>query len=236
MLSEISEEYLECIFDLTLKGGSAKTSDIAVAMKIAPASATEMVQKLAGEEYLVYEKYQGVTLTSKGLKIAKKIKRRHRLLERFLVDVVGVKHPASSHEEACRLEHVISDDSECMICQLTNNPKFCPDGDPIPVCEEQDCPSCISKPPISLKDLKEGEGGRIAFLKCEEPNNIRRLISMGFVPGRDVMVEEHTPIGGPILVKLQDSRIALAKEYADLVLIDKDDRKPKTARKSKSSG
>jgi len=232
MLSEISEEYLECIFDLTLKGEPAKTTDIAVALKIAPASATEMVQRLAAEHYLVYEKYQGATLTSKGLKIAKKIKRRHRLLERFLVDVVGVKQPRG-HEEACRLEHVISDDSECMICQLTNNPKFCPDGDPIPVCEEQDCPSCISKPPISLKDLKEGEGGRIAFLKCEEPTNIRRLISMGFVPGRDVMVEERTPIGGPILVKLQDSRIALAKEYADLVLIDKDERKS-TARRSKS--
>jgi len=235
MLSEISEEYLECIFDLTFKGEPAKTSDIAVALKIAPASATEMVQKLAGEHYLVYEKYQGVTLTSKGFKIAKKIKRRHRLLERFLVDVVGVKHP-SSHEEACRLEHVISDDSECMICQITNNPKFCPDGDPIPVCEEQDCPNCISRPPISLKDLKEGEGGRIAFLKCEEATNIRRLISMGFVPGRDVLVEEHTPIGGPILVKLQDSRIALAKEYADLVLIDKDDRVAKAGRRSKKSG
>jgi DtxR family transcriptional regulator, Mn-dependent transcriptional regulator len=234
MLSEISEEYLECIFDLTLKGEAAKTSDIAVALKIAPASATEMIQKLAGERYLVYEKYQGVTLTSKGLKIAKKIKRRHRLLERFLVDVVGVKHP-SSHEEACRLEHVISDDSECMICQITNNPKFCPDGDPIPVCEEQDCPNCISKPPISLRDLKEGEGGRIAFLKCEEPTNIRRLISMGFVPGRDVSVEEHTPIGGPILVKLQDSRIALAWEYADLILIDKDERAAKV-RRSKKSG
>ncbi len=235
MLSEISEEYLECIFDLTLKGEPAKTSDIAVALKIAPASVTEMVQRLAAERYLMYEKYQGVRLTSKGLKIAKKIKRRHRLLERFLVDVVGVKHPGS-HEEACRLEHVISDDSECMICQMTNNPKFCPDGDPIPVCEDGDCPNCISNPPVSLKDLKEGEGGRIAFLKCEEPTNIRRLISMGFVPGREVQVEEHTPVGGPILVKLQDSRIALAKEFADLVLIDKDDRKAKSVRRSKSSG
>ena len=235
MLSEISEEYLECIFDLTLKGEPAKTSDIAVALKIAPASVTEMVQRLAAEHYLVYERYQGVKLTSKGLKIAKKIKRRHRLLERFLVDVVGVKHP-SSHEEACRLEHVISDDSECMICQMTNNPKFCPDGDPIPVCEDQDCPNCISKPPVSLKDLKEGEGGRIAFLKCDEPTSIRRLISMGFGPGREVQVEERTPIGGPILVKLQDSRIALAKEFADLILIDKDGRKSRSVRRSKSSG
>jgi len=221
MLSEISEEYLERIFELTIDGEPAKTTDIASSLEVAPATVTEMLQKLASKNYLNYEKYKGVTLTDKGMKVAKRIKRRHRLLERFLVDVVGVKR-SEGHEEACRLEHVISEESERKICQMTNNPKFCPDGDPIPECEDGDCTGCLSAPSVPLLELMEGESGEITHLKCEDPVRIRRLISMGFVPGRRVKMEERVPMGGPLLVNLEEDRIALAKDYAVLVMVQKE--------------
>ena len=219
MPTEIEEEYLETIYELTERGQAiAKTSEIAAKMNLSPASVTEMVQRLANSGYLDYKKYKGATLTVDGLRIARHIKRKHRLLERFLVDVLGVKKE-KSHEEACRLEHGISEDSERMICQLTNNPQYCPDGDPIPECVDKQCPQCRGLPSVRLGELHEGESGEITHLKGEEASSIRRLISMGFVPGRTVTMEEHAPMGGPLLVRLQDSRVALAKDYADLVLV-----------------
>ena len=221
MPSEIAEEYLEAIYDLTQEGQAAKTNDIAAKMALSPASVTEMVQRLASEGYLSYERYRGATLTDEGLRIAKRIKRKHRLLERFLVDVLGAKKD-EFHEEACRLEHVISDESEKRICQLTNNPKFCPDGEPIPECEDEDCAHCLNQSSISLQEMSEGEGGEITHLKCEDSARIRRLISMGFVPGRKVTLEERVPMGGPLLVKMEECRVALAKEYADLIMVQRE--------------
>jgi DtxR family Mn-dependent transcriptional regulator len=220
MLSEIAEEYLECVFELTERGEPAKTSEIAASLKVAPATVTEMIQKLAAEHYLNYEKYKGVMLTDKGMKVARRMKRKHRLVERFFYDIVGAKR-RESHEEACRLEHVISDESERKICQMTNNPKFCPDGDPIPACEDGDCANCLSGVPMPLLELAEGENAEITHLKCEDSAKIRRLISMGFVPGTQVSIEEHLPMGGPVLVQLHESRIALAKDYANLIMVQK---------------
>lgn len=218
MPNETTEEYLEAVYDLTEDGSVAKTNQIAEKMHVAPATATEMVQRLSSEGYLFYEKYKGAVLTEKGMRIARKIKRKHRLLERFLVDVLGAKRN-EYHEEACRLEHFISDESEKRICQITNNPRFCPDGDPIPECEDQDCPGCKSCLSVPLLEMDEGESGEITHLKCDDSARIRRLISMGFVPGRELTLEERVPMGGPLLVRLEDCRIALAKEYADMVMV-----------------
>jgi DtxR family transcriptional regulator, Mn-dependent transcriptional regulator len=218
MSSEIAEEYLEAVYDLTLNGGTAKTNEIADRMQVSPASATEMIQRLSAEGYLYYERYKGASLTDKGEKVARKIKRKHRLLERFLVDVLGAKRE-EIHDEACRLEHVISDESERRICQMTNNPRFCPDGDPIPECEDGDCSMCQNRPFLPLMEMREGQSGEITHLKCEDTNRIKRLISMGFVPGRSLTLEERVPMGGPLLVRMEECRVALAKEYADLVMV-----------------
>jgi DtxR family Mn-dependent transcriptional regulator len=230
MVSENIEEYLECIWELTQRGSVAKTTDIASELKVSPASVTEMVQKLAEEGYVVYEKYKGVTLTEEGTRIGSKIKRRHRLLERFLVDILGVSNE-KSHEEACRLEHTISDVSEKSLCQMMNNPQTSPKGKPIPRCENS-CLDCVGEPTISMSMLKVGEAGLITHLKCTESAKVRRIISMGFVPGRKVCVEEELPMGGPFLVSVEDSRIALAREYAALVFVQKDGTCGKEKRKA----
>ncbi|MGD1060465.1 MAG: metal-dependent transcriptional regulator [Methanomassiliicoccales archaeon] len=218
MPSEFVEEYLECIFELTEKTGIAKTSEIADAMKVSPASVTEMLQRLAADDFIEYERYKGAKLKPEGMDVARKIKRKHRLLERFLVDIVG-QDKAESHEEACRLEHVVSDESVKAICQLTNNPKFCPDGEPIPECDEKECARCDTEPTVPLADLSEGDEGSIVCLRGTEPKGLRRLISMGFVPGRSVAVEERTPMGGPVLVRIGRTRIALATEYTEQVQV-----------------
>ncbi|MBM4237781.1 MAG: metal-dependent transcriptional regulator [Euryarchaeota archaeon] len=216
MASENVEEYLECVFDLTQNGFPAKTSDIATCLKVSPASVTEMVQRLSDLGFLEYEKYKGATLTEKGMEVAVRIKRKHRLLESFLVRILGMRR-GESHEEACRLEHTLSDESERRICQMMNNPQVCPDGKPIPQCDRE-CKLCESEPSMPLSELENGEVGVITHLRCEEsPAKIRRLISMGFVPGRRILVEEEVPVGGPFIIKLDECRIAIGKEYASIV-------------------
>jgi len=208
---------LACIYDLSKEGGAVKTSAIASRLHVAPASVTEMLQKLAADGYLDYEKYKGAVLTREGRRLAERIKRKHRLLERFLVDVLGMRKERS-HEEACRLEHTVSDESAERLCQMMNNPQICPDGDPIPQCKDK-CRECEGAPSIPLPELKEGDRGIITHLKCENPDRIRRLISMGFVPGRWVTLEEQVPMGGPLLIAMEDTRIALGKDYARLVQV-----------------
>jgi len=216
MVSENVEEYLECIWELSQKNVPVKTKDISDKMKVSPASVTEMMQRLADMGYVQYEKYKGVTLTDSGNVIGTKIKRKHRLMERFLVDVIGLKKEAS-HEEACRMEHTLSDESERRICQMMNNPQTCPDGDPIPKCDD-DCSLCVSEPSLPLADIPKGERGVITHLKCEDTAKMRRIIAMGFVPGRTVCcVEDKLPMGGPLLLNVQDTKIALARDYATLV-------------------
>lgn len=215
MVSENVEEYLECIWELSQKNTPVKTKDMAEKMNVSPASVTEMMQRLAEMGYVNYERYKGVTLTESGNKIGAKIKRKHRLMERFLVDVIGLKKE-ESHEEACRMEHNLSDESERRICQMMNNPKTCPDGDPIPECDD-DCTLCASEPSISLSDIPKGETGVITHLKCDDTAKMRRIIAMGFVPGRSVCVEDKLPMGGPLLLNIQDTKIALARDYATYV-------------------
>jgi len=167
--------------------------------------------------YIVYEKYKGVTLTEEGRRIGSTIKRRHRLLERFLVDILGIDKE-KSHEEACRLEHMLSEESEQRISEIMNHPTTCPDGDPIPAMD-QICKVRPQKESVALSDLAEGSEGVISHLRCDDSSKIRRIIAMGFVPNRCLSIEERLPRNGPVLVKVGDSRVALAKDYADLVYV-----------------
>lgn len=124
------EEYLETILYVTKGNGMAKTSEIAEELGVSPSSVTEMIRKLSDEGYVKYMPYYGVTLTEKGTREASKMKRRHRLLEKFLVDFLKMDKD-DAHREACKLEHVISDDVERRFCLMMDHPKKCPDGNPI---------------------------------------------------------------------------------------------------------
>jgi|GEM_PF-3677704 Mn-dependent transcriptional regulator len=90
-LSENAEEYLEVLYKLSLKERPVKTTKISNMLNISPASVTQMIKKLEKEGYVNYSPYKGVTLTEEGYKIASNITRKHRLLERFLHDVLKIK-------------------------------------------------------------------------------------------------------------------------------------------------
>ncbi|MBI4361781.1 MAG: metal-dependent transcriptional regulator [Euryarchaeota archaeon] len=125
------EEYLETILYLVKKHNApAKTNDIAAELKVSPPSVTEMMQKLAREGLVVYKPYYGVTFTLEGRRLADKIKRRQGVLEKFLVDTLGLD-PDRAHDEVCRMEHGVSDEVLERLCTFLGHPDACPDGHPI---------------------------------------------------------------------------------------------------------
>lgn len=130
-LSENVEMYLETIYALTESGSLARTRDIAAEWKVSQPSATEMVQKLAHQGYLHYEPYKGASLTPEGLVIGRSVIRKHRLFERFLVEIVGV--PVEEAEDAaCSLEHHVHPVMERWACEKLGHPTRSLHGAPIP--------------------------------------------------------------------------------------------------------
>ncbi|NJJ41483.1 transcriptional regulator MntR [Paenibacillus apii] len=103
------EDYLERIYKLIDEKGYARVSDIAEGLEVHPSSVTKMIQKLDKDEYLIYEKYRGLVLTTKGKKVGKRLVDRHKLLEEFLA-MIGVQEQ-NIYRDVEGIEHHLSWDS-----------------------------------------------------------------------------------------------------------------------------
>ena len=233
MSSDSVEEYLEAIFIFNEKGEPAKTTELARRLKVSPPSVTQMVKRLADEGLVDYEPYKGATLTGKGMALAQKVVRKHRLLERFLHDFLGLRRNRV-HEEACRLEHSLSDEAAAALCKALDKPETCPDdGKPIPPCplDIEDCEQCAEARDregdsfrllTQLSNLKPGEEGVVAFIRggtvaCQ------RLLDMGLTRGTRVRVVNAAPFRGPIEVSVRGSILALGRGLARHVFVEIED-------------
>jgi len=239
-MSISTEEYLEALYTLTQDGKRASTTAISKRLKIAPASVTEMLRKLADRGYVNYSPYQGVTLTHQGFEMAEKMTRKHRLLERFLHDVLRIGND-KVHQEACEMEHALSDEAERALCQTLKAPDKCPDDERvIPPCNLgfSNCNECQKwgtdnlekvgkrqKDIISISKLKENQEGRVAFIRGDN-KVLRRLLDMGLTPGTRINVSRIAPLKGPVEIAVRGSKLALGDEIACNVFVEKSASKP----------
>ncbi len=210
------ENYLLAIWVTSEGRKTARTSDIAAWLKVAPSSVTEMLQKLAEEGYVAYTPYKGVRLTAKGYAMSVRVVRRHCIAERFLTDLVGV--PVEDvHEQAHKLEHAFTDEVEQEICRMLNRPVECPDDNiPIPKCfKPMTCEECIEEGDLLLTGVPKGTKAFVSHLTSEEEATVRRLISMGFKPGLEVGVVD--VVEGVLLVAVEERRVALSIGDASLI-------------------
>jgi len=162
---EFEDEYLEMMYQFFEKDPDARvrTGDLAEALRVTPASTTEMVQRLASKGFIDYLPYKGSILTEKGLIHGKKMKRRHRLAE-VLLDHLPFN--GNQHATACRLEHAIDDDLEVALTLYLNNPEVDPSGTPIPTMSE-DIESRVNSTMVGMKklnQLKDGESSKIKVI------------------------------------------------------------------------
>jgi Mn-dependent DtxR family transcriptional regulator len=128
------EDYLKAIYAFERDGHAAATNDIAQRLSIAPASVSGMVQRLADQGLVEYERYRGVRLTSAGRRAALRTLRRHRIIESYLVQALGYPWDVV-HEEAERLEHAASDTLIDRMAAAIGEPVTDPHGAPIPTRE-----------------------------------------------------------------------------------------------------
>jgi DtxR family Mn-dependent transcriptional regulator len=130
-LSESIQDYLKSIYKLQSADGHVTIGALARDQGVSPASASAMVKKLAALELLEHEPYRGARLTEAGERVAVEVIRHHRLLELYLAETLGLDVD-DVHEEADRLEHVISEELEARIDRALGYPTHDPHGDPIP--------------------------------------------------------------------------------------------------------
>ncbi len=192
------QDYLKHIYELTENGESASTNAIAKKLNISPPSVTGMVQKLASAKpaLVEYQKHQGVTLTDEGKKAALEVIRHHRLLEAWLVQTLGYSWD-EVHEEAERLEHVISEDFERRIAAAMGHPVRDPHGELIPTADLK-MPLDDSMP---LSALRPGTTATIQRVQASEPQLLRYLEELGLTPGVHIEVKEYSPYDHNLTIK-----------------------------------
>ena len=171
-ISENIEEYLEVLYRNGSNGEQVSTTMLSKELGIAPGSVTQMLKKLETLGYISYTPYKGATLTDEGMKIAQKITRKHRILEKFLTDVLKIKEE-NVHDQACEMEHTLSDEAERALCNMLNNPDLCPDDNVIPACnfDFKNCQECGSQSDfdqiilLSISELNSNTEGVISFIR-----------------------------------------------------------------------
>lgn len=130
-LSEAIQDYLKSVYKLQSAQGRVSIGALAKDLSVSPASASAMVKKLTALDLLEHEKYRGARLTASGERVALEVIRHHRLLELYLAETLGLDVD-DVHDEADRLEHVISEELEARIDKALGFPTHDPHGDPIP--------------------------------------------------------------------------------------------------------
>lgn len=213
------ENYLKAIYKLSEKitNEGVSTNDIAAELLTKAASVTDMLKKLSDKKLINYKKYQGVSLTNKGEKVAIDIIRKHRLWEHFLVDKLGFKWD-EVHDIAEQLEHVDSDELIDKLDSFLEFPKYDPHGDPIP----NKSGVFANKKMLELFDMPIGFTGNISGVSDHSPLFLQHLEKIGIILGVQIKVEDKNLFDNSFWISVADAEpIFISKEVAKNLLVFK---------------
>ncbi|WP_069802995.1 metal-dependent transcriptional regulator [Thermogemmatispora onikobensis] len=189
-VSQTVEEYLETIYNMSMEGETVIGARLAQKFGVAPPTVTETLKRLVRDGYVEMDSKRQVRLTEAGYRIAESVLRRHRLAERFLVDLLGMEwHQV--HEEACRLEHVISGKFEEQVILNLKQPTTCPHGNPIPGLVPNARTYLSDCGAVRLSTLAPGETATILLISEvveDESALILYLHQRGLTPGTRLTV------------------------------------------------
>jgi DtxR family transcriptional regulator, Mn-dependent transcriptional regulator len=213
------QDYLKNIYELTENGETASTNALAKKLKVSAPSVTGMIQKLATAKppLVEYQKHQGVTLTREGKKAALEVIRHHRLLEAWLVQTLGYSWD-EVHEEAERLEHVISEDFERRIAAAMGHPLRDPHGELIPTADLK----MPLEDSIPLSALRPERTGTIQCVKAADTELLRYLESLGLTPGTEIEIKEYSPFDHNLTVKVGRKTAVLGLNITSKIFIEGD--------------
>lgn len=213
------EDYLKAIYELSLDHPQVSTSLLAERIGVRPASVSGMIRTLADLHLVEHTRYYGVTLTATGLRIALEVLRHHRLIELYLVEALGFSWD-EVHDEADRLEHVISEKFEARIADMLGHPTADPHGAPIPTLDG----IIPHQPTACLADMPDNTLWEITRVRGDEyPAQLQYLESLGLIPGNHVKIITVAPFDGPLMVEINHHTHALDRRLARLIYVAKDE-------------
>ena len=189
--SVAQEDYLRAISKLSPGNEPVGITELANALAVTPPSVSGMIQRLEAEGLVTHQPRHGVTLTSTGQAAALGIHRRHRLIETFLVQVLGLDW-SEVHEEAEALEHHLSERLVRAIDAYLGHPTTDPHGHPIPAADG----SMLVRDLVPFEGLGKGEMATVREIGSDDPERIRLWKSLGLVPGTLVTVKERLELEG----------------------------------------
>lgn len=212
-LSEAQEDYLKEIFKLKEINGSVTMQALANKLEVRPASVTGMIKKLSDMDLVEHEPYKGVHLTDVGEKIALEVLRHHRLLELYLVDHLNYSWD-EIHDEAERLEHVISEKFEAAISELMGHPTMDPHGDPIPSVDLE-FPEMPNLLPVNT--LKNGQSAVIKRVITQDRDVLNMLSRLDLTLGTEVEMAGSDTTG--VRLKITDNQFLIPHSIAKLIWV-----------------
>lgn len=187
-------EALKAIYRATLDVDTAVTGDLAQALDLTPGSVTATIKRLAARGLVDHVPYRGVTLTPPGRRMAVGAIRRHRIVERFLSDMLGYPwHDAD--RLAGSFEYELPDEVEERMFVALHRPETCPHGFPIPAAEVDVIPQLPA-----LATLRPGDRAVVAVPGSTQPDVVAFLETLGLRPGVAVEVRESHPFSGPLVL------------------------------------
>ncbi len=210
-LTESIEEYAEGIFRLQEELDVVSTGDVAKYMTVAPASATTMLKRLAEFGLVEHTPYQGVRLTPKGETLSIALLRKHRLVERLLVDFLELPWD-DVHELACKLEHYLSEDVADRIARALGNPTTCPHGNPVDATAKDGS--------VRLANCTVGEPLTVVKITDERLEFLTYVMEIGLIPNARVEIKGRTPFGDVMTLEVAGvGAVAIGREVANSVFV-----------------
>jgi DtxR family Mn-dependent transcriptional regulator len=213
-LSKTDREALKAIYRLS-RDGEAHTGAVADRLGLSPGTVTATIKRLADRGFLDHKPYRGVELTTDGRRAAITSMRRHRIIERFLADMLGY-----AWNEADRLatafEHEIPQEVEDRLFVALDRPATCPHGFPIPEKETAELPLM---PPLYA--LEPGDTAVVAVPGSTDPEIVAFLDTLGLRPGVSVQVKEKHPFDGPLVLRVDGKDRTLGATVANQVYVQK---------------
>jgi DtxR family Mn-dependent transcriptional regulator len=215
-LSKSERETLKAAWRLTSRVGAdhaTRTGDLAASLGVTPGSMTTTVKRLAEAGYVAHAPYRGVQLTEAGRRTAMSVVRRHRVVERFLADMLGYTW-AEADRLAPTFEHELPQEIEDRLYIALDRPTTCPHGFPIPDVESDEIPSM---PP--LYSLEPGDRAVVALPGSTDAAMVTFLDELGLRPGVEVEITEKHPFDGPLVLRVDGHDRTLGDKVARQILV-----------------
>ena len=214
-LTAAHEDYLKAIYTLHRRGEKVTNSALAERLRVSPASATNMVKKLAELGLVEHAPYQGATLTPAGERVALEVLRHHRLLELYLHRELNMPWE-QVHAEAEKLEHVISEALEDAIAEALGNPTIDPHGDPIPT----KAGFVATIPGTPLSEVPLAQAYRLMRVLTQDHERLTYLGELGLYPAATLTLLTRAPFDGPLLIDIDGAQHPLAHDMAERLIVE----------------